>query len=99
MTWEELKKHDLVMYSTVWCGDCRRFKMHLARHGVTYREIDIDAEPQAAAQLQARTGRSAIPFLEIDGRVMIRGWHSEKPGLWDDATFLAEAEHALKQEG
>ena len=99
MTWDELKQHELVMYSTAWCGDCRRFKMQLARHGVTYREIDIDTEPDAAAYLQSKTGRTAIPFLEIDRKIMIRGWHAEKAGLWDDATFLAEVEQALKQEG
>ena len=97
MTWEELKQHDLVMYSTTWCGDCRRFKQHLARHGVTYREIDIDTDAKAATYLQSKTGRTAIPFLEIDGKIMIRGWHAEKPGLWDDALFLAEVEKGLQQ--
>jgi len=98
MTWDELKQHDQVMYTTTWCPDCRRFKQQLARHGVTYREINIDEDAKAATHLQSKTGRSAIPFIEIDGLVMIRGWHNEKSGKWDDALFLTEIEQALSRQ-
>ena len=95
MTWDELNQHELVVYSTNWCPDCRRFKQSLGKHQIRYCEIDIDADADAAARLQRKTGRSAIPFLEIDGGPMVRGWHAEKASGFDEALFLAEVAAAL----
>ncbi len=95
MTWEELKTRTLVVYSTTWCPDCRRLKQRLDEQSVSYREVDIDADSEAARHLQAQTGRTAIPFVEIDGKGMIRGWHDGRPGRWDEALFLEEAAAAL----
>jgi len=95
MTWDELNARELVVYSTTWCPDCRRLKQHLEGYGVEYREIDIDADAEAAKHLQAKTGRTAIPYVEVDGRCMVRGWHDEKPGRWDDDLFLAEVAEQL----
>ncbi len=97
MTWQDLATHDLKMYSTAWCGDCRRFKSVLGKHDIAYVEIDIDADLAAANRLREKTGRTAIPFLEIDGGPMVRGWHTGAPGGLDEATFLAEVEAALAQ--
>ena len=95
MTWQDLATHDLKMYSTNWCGDCKRFKRVLDKHGIVCAEIDIDADPAAAKQLKEKTGRTAIPYLEIDGGPMVRGWHNGAPGGLDEATFLAEVAAAL----
>lgn len=95
MTWEQLTDHKLTIYSTPWCSDCRRLKQHLAGKPMTYTEIDIDADPEAAERLKQKTGRQAIPFVEIDDGEMIRGWHDEAPGRWDEATFLKEAKKAI----
>ena len=96
MTWEELAEHELVVYSTTWCVDCRRLKQHLDEHGLAYSEIDIDQDADAAERLQKATGRTAIPFVEVDGKCMIRGWHEGKPGSWDGALFRQEVETGLQ---
>ena len=95
MTWDELKTHKLVIYSTAWCVDCRRLKARLAEQGIAYREIDIDREPEAAEYLKKRTQRTAIPYVEVNGQFMVRGWHEDAPGHWDEDVFLAEVEQAL----
>jgi glutaredoxin len=95
MTWNELKTHTLLVYSTAWCGDCRRFKACLDEHGVAYREIDIDRDAGAAESLKKRTNRMAIPYLEVDGRAMVRGWHEEAASRWDETLFLDEVQQAL----
>ena len=38
----------LTMYSTTWCGYCRRLKTQLDANGIAYTEIDIEADPAAA---------------------------------------------------
>ncbi len=38
----------LTMYTTPWCGYCRRLKSQLAREGIEITEVDIEREPDAA---------------------------------------------------
>ncbi len=96
MNWQEVKSHQITLYTTPWCSDCRRLKKYLTAAGVSYDEIDIDADPEAAKKLQARTGRTAIPYVEIDGQWMIRGWHDEAPGKWDENIFVNEFKQVLE---
>ena len=98
MTWDDLKQHELVVYSTTWCPDCKRLKAHLDEREVAYEEIDIDADPNAAERLKKATGRTAIPYVQVDEGPMIRGWHDDKPGKWDENLFLAEVWDALDRD-
>jgi glutaredoxin len=95
MNWQTLNQHKIEMYSTQWCGDCIRLKRIFAEKKVNYTEVDIEQNPEAAKELQAATGRSAIPFVKIDGDFFIRGWHSEASGSWDDTIFFNEIEEKL----
>lgn len=97
MDWNELKSHELTVYSTKWCPDCHRLKAVLDGQAVNYTEIDIDADPAAADRLQAATGRTAIPFIQIDGGPFIRGWHNEAAGKWNDSIFFSEVEEAIAE--
>ncbi|MGO4201286.1 mycoredoxin [Rhodococcus sp. TAF43] len=36
------------MYSTTWCGYCRRLKKQLDENGISYTEIDIEHDPASA---------------------------------------------------
>ncbi len=55
------------MYSTTWCGDCRRTKQFLTEQGVPFQEIDIDQNPDAAAQVISWSGgRRVVPTLKIE---------------------------------
>jgi mycoredoxin len=38
----------LTMYTTSWCGFCRRLKTGLEREGIDFTEIDIEQDPSAA---------------------------------------------------
>ena len=60
---------DVLMYSTSWCGDCRRAKQFLNERGVAYREINVDEDPDAEELiLKVNNGRRKIPTFEVDGR-------------------------------
>jgi mycoredoxin len=59
---------EIVMYSTSWCGDCRNAKRFLQEKGVTYTEIDIDQNEEAAEQVISWSGgRRVIPTFYITG--------------------------------
>jgi len=55
------------LYGTPWCPDCRRARQFLSKHGISYTEIDVDANPAASAEVFERVGKRAVPQLVIDG--------------------------------
>lgn len=55
---------ELTMYSTTWCGYCRRLKMQLDEAGIAYSEIDIESEPAAAALVESvNRGNQVVPTV------------------------------------
>ena len=60
---------EIKMYTTAWCGDCRRAKRFLGERGVEYEEIDIEQEEGAAELvLSLNDGKRKVPTFIIDGR-------------------------------
>ena len=59
----------ITIYTTAWCGDCRRTKLFLKERGVEFREVNIEETPGAEALvLRVNDGRRKAPTLEVDGR-------------------------------
>jgi len=56
------------MYSTSWCPYCARARALLQARGAEFEDIDIEAQPQRRAEMIARSGRSTVPQIFIDGR-------------------------------
>lgn len=57
----------MIVYSTNWCGDCRRSKRFLDRHGIQYELIDIDGNREAASEVvRLNGGRRTIPTIVFD---------------------------------
>jgi mycoredoxin len=46
----------LTMYTTTWCGYCRRLKSQLAREGIEITEVDIEREQDAAEYVMSVNG-------------------------------------------
>ncbi|MFI8518660.1 mycoredoxin [Streptomyces sp. NPDC085481] len=56
----------VTMYSTTWCGYCRRLKSQLDREGIAYTEINIEQDPDSAAFVeQANGGNQTVPTVRI----------------------------------
>ncbi len=54
----------VTMYSTVWCGYCRRLKDQMEREGITYRVVDIEDDPTAAELVMSvNGGNQTVPTL------------------------------------
>ena len=99
MTWQELGRQQLLVYTTAWCPDCHRLTRILNEHKVPFAAVDIEEHRDAAERLQRQTQRTAIPFVQINGAAMIRGWHEGVPGRFSADIFLAEAAAALQAVG
>ena len=60
----ETEPAPLTMFTTTWCGFCVRLKAQLAREGIAVTEIDIEADPQAAALVESvNGGNQTVPTL------------------------------------
>jgi len=52
------------MYTTPWCGYCRRLKGQLDREGISYDVVDIEQHPEAAALVErVNDGMQTVPTL------------------------------------
>jgi mycoredoxin len=62
----------IMMYTTTWCGFCRRLKSQLAREGIEVTEIDIERDPAAADYVMSvNGGNQTVPTVVLpDGSAL-----------------------------
>ena len=62
----------ITMYSTPWCGYCRRLKGQLDRAGIEFAEVDIEQNPEAADYVMSvNAGNQTVPtVLFADGSAL-----------------------------
>jgi mycoredoxin len=54
----------ITMYSTTWCGYCRRLKSQLDAVGIGYTEVNIEERADAAAFVeQVNGGNQTVPTI------------------------------------
>jgi mycoredoxin len=63
---------EVTMYSTTWCGYCRRLKLQMDQAGIAYTEVDIERDPQAARFVEGvNGGNQTVPTVVFpDGTAM-----------------------------
>ena len=77
---------EITVYGADWCPDCTRTKRALDAVGAGYVYRDLVAEPEAAAEAEAISGRKNIPVVVLpDGVVLVEP---------SDAELLAALGHA-----
>ncbi len=77
----------VTIYSTTWCGHCRRLKRQLDDAGIAYEEIDVDVHEQYAERIVAATGGyRTVPTLQVGERLLVNPtvpevWAALEPAL------------------
>ena len=57
----------VTMYSTTWCGYCRRLKSQLDREGIAYSEINIELDPESAKFVESvNNGNRTVPTVVVN---------------------------------
>lgn len=75
----------ITIYSTTWCGYCRRLKSQLDSVGIGYTEVNIEEQPDAAAFVeQVNGGNQTVPTV-----VFPDGSAATNPSLADVRARLA----------
>ena len=78
----------VTVYGTRWCAMSQMVRRHLDRLGIPYRYIDLETEPEAAAQVRWLTGGYlSHPTVSVAGEVLVEpniselDWALERAGL------------------
>jgi mycoredoxin len=80
----------MTMYTTSWCGFCRRLKTQLDREGIGYVEVDIERDPEAADIVtKVNGGNRTVPTV-----VYPDGSAATNPSFAEVKDALAKAEAA-----
>jgi len=90
-----LKGHTLTVYSSTWCPDCHRLEQWMKSRKVAFERVLIDQRPEAAEKLEEETGKQAVPFILVDDKTWVRGYHREERSNFSEAKLLAELQLAL----
>jgi len=73
MTDKQDAQQAIRMYSTNWCGDCRRSKRFLQEHQIPFEEINIEHDLRAAEfVVKINKGARSVPTIIFpDGSVLV----------------------------
>ena len=63
---------DVTMYTTTWCGYCKRLKRMMQDDGINFAEVDIETTPGTAKIVgRVNNGNQTVPTLVFtDGSAM-----------------------------
>ena len=54
----------VTLFTTTWCGYCRRLKSQMQREGIGFTEVDIEQEPETAQfVMSVNGGNRTVPTL------------------------------------
>jgi glutaredoxin len=59
----------VIMYSTSWCGYCKKARQYFTRNSIPFREFDIEKSKKAAREYKKLKGRG-VPVILIGKRRM-----------------------------
>jgi mycoredoxin len=63
---------EVTMYTTEWCGHCRRLKRQLGEAGIDVVEVDVDFNAGHDKKILAATGGyRTVPTIEIGTRLLV----------------------------
>ncbi len=66
----------VVLYSTAWCGYCKKTVAYLEKEKIPFIEYDIEKSVKAKSEYDQLNGRG-VPLVVIDGNI-IRGYNPNK---------------------
>ena len=60
---------EIKMYSTEWCGYCKKAREYMTRNRLRFTELDVEKSPAARAEYQ-RLGGRGVPVILVGAQRM-----------------------------
>lgn len=83
-------KADITIYSTTWCGFCKKEKEYLTEKGIEFTDVMVDLDQAKAKEMIDLSGQMGVPFTVIkqEGKDDVHVLGFDKPKI-DAALGLA----------
>ncbi len=65
------------MYSTNWCGYCKKAREYINSLGANLIEYNIEEDKSRGDEMLKKSGSRSIPVIDVEG-IIIRGY---SPGM------------------
>lgn len=65
------KRVPIVMYSTAWCGVCKKARSYFEKERISFVEYDVDKNASARAEYLALNPRRSVPTIKIGNEVIV----------------------------
>ncbi|MCX5665443.1 MAG: thioredoxin family protein [Candidatus Omnitrophica bacterium] len=65
------------VYSTPTCPFCIRAKQFLKESAVSFEDIDVSVNQEAAQEMIKRSGQMGVPVIDIEGELIV-GFDKDK---------------------
>jgi len=67
---------EVVLYTTTWCGACKKAKAWLQQKGISFSERDVERDSGVTEELAAKCARAGVrpdgvPVLDARGRMLV----------------------------
>lgn len=70
------KSKTVIMYSTSWCGYCKKAARHFRKNNIPFKEYDIEKNKQAAKAYKKLNGRG-VPVILV-GKKRMNGFNAKR---------------------
>lgn len=61
----------ITIYSTTFCQYCKLAKAYLDEKNISYKEINVQEDDEAAADMIRKSGQMGVPVLDINGKIIV----------------------------
>ena len=68
-TKKPVKQKSVVMYSTSWCGVCKKASSYMQSNGIKYKEYDIE-KSESAHRKYKKLGGKGVPLIMVGNQKM-----------------------------
>ncbi len=64
----------ITVYSTPTCPYCKLVKEFLKEKSISFTDVDVSADGEAAKQMVKLSGQMGVPVVDVNGQIIV-GWN------------------------
>ena len=61
----------VIIFTTPTCSYCNVAKRYFREKNIRFTDVDVSRDQRAAADMQRRTGQTAVPVIMINSRAVV----------------------------